>query len=58
MEGITVTHPVIEEVLALSSKATWADAVAWCDAHLPHWRLNLEHSVEYIECLVNEEDEE
>ena len=58
MEGITVTHRVVEEVMGLLPKATWETAVAWCDTHLPHWRLNLEHSVEYIECLVNEEDEE
>ena len=58
MEGITVTHRIVEEVMGLLPKATWADAVAWCDAHLLAWRLNLEHSVEYIECLVNEEDDE
>ena len=55
---MTVTHRVVEEVMWLLPKATWETAVAWCDTHLPHWRLNLEHSVEYIECLVNEEDEE
>ena len=58
MEGITVTHRVVEEVMRLLPKATWETAVAWCDAHLPHWRLNLEHSVEKIECFVSEEDEE
>ena len=35
MEEVTVTHPVIEEVIALSSKATWASVVIWCDANLP-----------------------
>ena len=55
---MTVTHRVVEEVMGLLPKATWETAVAWCDAHLLAWRLNLEHSVEYIECLINEEDEE
>lgn len=35
MEGITVTHPVIEEVMGLLPKATWASAIMWCDANLP-----------------------
>lgn len=58
MEGITVTHPVIEEVLALSSKASWIDAVAWCDANLPAWRLNLQRPVEHIDIYSEDEDEE
>ena len=58
MEGITVTHPVIEEVIALSSKATWASAVIWCDANLPAWRLNLQRPVEHIDIYSEDEDEE
>ena len=55
---MTVTHRVVEEVVGLLPKATWETAVAWCDAHLPHWRLNLEHSVEYIEACYEDEDDE
>lgn len=58
MEGITVTHRVVEEVMGLLPKASWADAVAWCDAHLLAWRLNQQSSVEYIETCYEDEDDE
>lgn len=58
MEGITVTHPVIEEVMGLLPKATWASAIIWCDVNLPAWRLNLQRPVEHIDIYSEDEDEE
>ena len=58
MENVTVTHPVIEEVMGLLPKATWETAVIWCDANLPAWRLNLQRSVEHIDIYYEDEDEE
>ena len=54
---MTVTHRVVEEVMGLLPKATWEDAVAWCDTHLPAWRLNLQDSVERIEICYEDEDD-
>ena len=58
MGEMTVTHRVVEEVMGLLPKATWADAVDWCDAHLLAWRLNQQSSVEYIETCYEDEDDE